>query len=310
MTRADAHVADDVALELDLRSEMPFVRSELELQQLLAIARHVEFRAGEHLFDAGSPIDRVYLVTDGEVEMVAAARPSWRLVGSGGVGFLDFMIGRPHGRTAIARRDVRALEIDAADYKEYLQDHIDLCTEVLGRLCTSLFDDMLASPVPALLLGRSQDPALSAVEPTLVDRLVILSRVRAFQRATVQALADLANAARFVRHAAGTSIATADARHDVISILVRGEVELCSSGAPPIRRGAVDLLCGVAELSSAPRRVSVRAVGDVDLLEIDREDLLDRMDEHFEVAQSLFAHLAAERESLHDLAASMTAPQT
>lgn len=50
-----------------------------------------------------------------------------------------------------------------------------------------------------------------------------------------------------------------------------------------------------------PRRVSVRGVTETVILQIDREELLDRMDEHFEVAQSLFAYVAGQREQLNNL---------
>lgn len=298
-------IADVVERELDLRAEMPFVQSEAQLHQLLAIAHYIDFSDGDRLFEQGAPIDRIFLITQGTVEMVAEGLPSWRLVGSGGVGFLDFMMGRPHARSAIARGEVRELEIDASDYREWMQDNIDLAQQVLAQLSTTIFDEILRSRDPAALLRRASEgtPISDGGDPTLVDRLLLLSRVPAFARASVQALANLAQNARVLRYAAGREILTAGVRYETLNVLIRGEVELHRLGAPPIRRGPCDLLSHIAELSTDPRRVSVRAVEEVLVLQIDREELLDRMDEHFEVAQSLFAHVASQRELLNDVAA-------
>lgn len=305
-----SHDSDDAAgeveRELDLRAEMPFVDSEAELTQLLTIARQVQFRAGDHLFELGAPIERLYFITSGDVELVMPGQPGWRMGGSSGVGFLDFMMGRCHSRTCIARGDVRALEIDAADYGEYMQDHVDMATRTLSELSEGLFDEILASSEPAAMLAQTAAPQGSGSNhggELLVERLLLLSRVPAFERASVQALANLAQKARVIHHAPGREIVTAGVRYDSISILIRGQVELGRVGHPPIRRGGIDLLCHVAELAAVPRRVSVRTVEACVVMRIDREELLDRMDEHFEVTRSLFAWVARERERLNNVSA-------
>lgn len=303
---SDLEPNDVVERELALRSEMPFVQTEAQLHQLLAIARHVDFHRGDHLFEAGAQIASIYLITAGDVELVAEGSPSWRFNGSGGVGFLDLMMMRPHSRTAIARSDVRTLEIDAADYREYMQDHSDVGHQVLSMLSSNLFDEMLAAHDRAALLHRPPDVDLlpGSEDPTLVDRLLLLSRVPAFSRATVQALANLAQHARVVRFAAGDVIATAGARSEVLSVLVHGQVELTKPGTPlSALRGPVDLVCDIAELSTVPRYLAARATQDSVVLQIDREELLDRLDEHFELTQSLFAHVASQRELFNNSAA-------
>ena len=301
----DDNPAEVVERELDLLARMPFVESEAELDQLLPIARHVDFVNGEHLFERGQPVDHIYLITQGKAELRAPGVPSWHVNDAGAVGFLDFLMERPYARTAIARGHVRALEIDAADYKEYLQDHVDFASQGLGVLAGDLFDEILASPDPAQLLARPPDlhPAGEHGGQTMVERLLLLSQVPAFSRASVQALANLAQRARVASYPAGREIITAGVRYDVISVLIRGQVELHHVGSAPIRRGPVDLLCHIAELTSVPRRVSVRAIEDTLVLRIDREELLDRMDEHFEVALSLYGHAARQRELLNNVTA-------
>ncbi|MEJ7603365.1 MAG: cyclic nucleotide-binding domain-containing protein [Kofleriaceae bacterium] len=291
--------------ELHLRSEMPFAQTDEQLQTLLGISRHVDFGDGEHLYERGTPSDRVFMLTSGVVEIVAENRPMWRITNSGTIGFLDFMMGKPHGRTATSRGPTRVLEIDAVVYLEYLQDNVEIIQNILSRLSGVLFEDMLGAS-PGQLVSRP-DPTPAEIESifeadafALVDRLLLLSRVPAFAHASVQALANLAHNARVERFAPGAVIATAGARTDRLSVLVRGAAELVRPGIAPIARGPIDLVCGVAELSTAPRSVTARATTESIVLQFEHEELLDRIDEHFELAQSLLAHVALQREMLND----------
>jgi CRP-like cAMP-binding protein len=302
----DDDASDIVQRELELRSEIPFAQSEAQLHQLLSIARNVEFETGDHLFERGAPVSNVYVVTSGDVEMVADGMPSWRFSGSGAIGFIDMSMNRPYARTAIARSEVRALEINADDYREYMQDS-EIGVSMLSRLSADLLGAILGSLDPAGLLHRPADPFPTApATATLVDRLLLLSRVPALSRASVQSLANLAQNAQVVRAAAGDTIALAGVRVDALSILVHGEVELIVPHTG-IRatRGPIDLLCDVAELSTAPRALTVRAGRDSLILRIDREELLDRFDEHFELVLSLLAYIGGQREQFNDMLAAI-----
>jgi CRP-like cAMP-binding protein len=295
--------ADVVARELDLRAGVPFVQSEAQLRQMLALARRVDFHPGQRLFERGTAIAHLYILQHGDVELAADSGPSWTVSGPGAIGFVDFMLGHAHARTATARTDVRALELDAADYREYLQDNVDVAHAMLTMISDRQMADLVASRHAAALLARPADAIAVAddTDPPLVDRLLLLTRVPAFARATVQALANLAHSAQIVRFAAGDVIAAAGARESKLSILIRGQVELAQPGSPLVAlRGPVDLVCYAAELSAAPRLLTARAVTASLVLQIEREELLDRLDEHFELGQSLLAYVAGQREALNN----------
>jgi CRP-like cAMP-binding protein len=303
----DDDASDMVQRELELGGANPFAPSEVQLKQLLAIARNVDFENGAHLFARGAPSSHVYLLISGDVELVADGMPSWRFSGSGAVGVIDMMMNRPYARTAIARGEVRTLEINADDYREYMQES-EIGPGILSHLSADVLDAIVGSLDPAQLLRRPADPSATA-EPattTLVDRLLLLSRVPAFSRASVQSLANLAQNARIVRAAAGNTLALAGAHVETLSILLHGEVELIvGHSGIVVARGPVDLVCDVAELSTAPRALTARVRQDALILQIDREELLDRLDEHFELLQSLFAYVAGKRERLNDMLAAI-----
>jgi CRP-like cAMP-binding protein len=293
---------DAVTRELDLRSGMMFVENERQLQQLLSIARAVEVRRGDRLFERGAPVSAVFLIMQGDVDLVAEAGPTWHFSGSGGIGFVDYMIGRPHARTAIARTHVRAVAIDAADYSEYMHDNVDLAHRAIARLGGMVIDDVVTTGDATVLARAPDDHAHpEGGEPTLIDRVVLLSRTPAFARAPVQALADLARSSGLARFSAGQVIAPAGTRSEVVSVLVRGQVELTAPGRGfTAIRGPIDLVGHAAELTDAPRLLAARAVRDSLVLQVHREDLLDGIDEHFELFQSLVAYVSRLREALND----------
>jgi CRP-like cAMP-binding protein len=292
-----------VERELDLRAETPFAETEAELHQLLAIARHADFDDGEHVFERNAPVASVFLVTQGEVELVLDGQPSWKFINSGGIGFLDLMIARPYSRTAIARGEVRTLEIDASDFRDYMQDHADACHRILSLLSGRMFEEMIASPAALGLLAGTPTAGTETDDPKLVDLLLLLQRVPAFSRATVQALANLAQSARVVKLAAGDVIAPAGKPSETLSILLRGEAELVHpDGRVHVRRKPIDFVAHVGELTVLPRPMTTRAAVDSIILQIDREELLDRLDEHFELVQSLFIHVAIHQEAFNDVA--------
>ena len=124
------NAADEVERELDVRSGLGLFESEAQLHQLLAIARQVDLLPGQVLFERGALVRNVYQLAHGELEMRAPGEPSWRVTERGTVGFLDFMLARPYARTAVAITASRILELDAADYRDYMEDNFDVGHQV------------------------------------------------------------------------------------------------------------------------------------------------------------------------------------
>lgn len=298
--------ADEVGRELDVRAGLGMFATENQLQQLLGIARQRDLAAGQVLFEAGSAVTHLYQLSEGALEMRAPGKPPWRVADTGTIAFVDFMLARPHARRAVAVTAARMLEIDAAAYREYIEDNFEVGHQIIAQFSEALVARMLASPEAAALLGRPQRTArrvvsYAKIEVSLVDRMVLLSRVPAFAGGTVQALANLALSAREVRYAAGELICGAGAPIDELSVLVDGEVELTHPRLDlRITRSPVDLVSHASELTTSTRPLTATAVRDSVVLQVDREELLDRIEEHFELALSMFTYLAGEQEQLND----------
>lgn len=300
---------DDVRHELDVRVGLGLGASEDQLNQLLSISRQVELAAGQVLFTRGAPVAKLYRLSSGIVELTAPPLPRWRVVDRGAIGFLDLMQGRPHARTATATAPARVLEIDAADYREYLEDNFDVCYRLIEQFAHALVAGLATSSDPAALLAQPEIAdarTFANVEIPVVERVLMLARLPMFRGASTQALADLAQRATEARHAPGEQIAETGA----VSVLVSGAVELALPDGTRIRRAGRGLLAHADELVAGARVFTAYAATPTVVLQLDREDFLDRMDEHFELASALFAYLATERDRLVHVIAGNTEWET
>ncbi len=270
-----------------------------QIAQLAQMARVVAFATGEPLCAAGGASERLYLLMEGEVEL----GPSRSSAGPGTLlGLLDALLGRRCTRAATARTEVRALEIHVDDYLAFLSDNIDLCQAMIADFAGALHRAVLAMPdAAALLAGGSGPPArmIRAGELAVIDRLQLLRRVPAFRRATVQALASLAAHAQVMPLAAGDELFAEGDPSDLVWIVARGRILLVrQEGTVRLHRGPGELVTHLAELAVGPRAFTATAATDSVLLRIHREDLLDRLEEHFELARSILGFLARERARL------------
>jgi CRP-like cAMP-binding protein len=228
--------------------------------------------------------------------------PTWRVDDRGAVGLIDFAIGRAHTRTAVAARPSQLLELDAADYRDYLEDNYEVGQRMLSQMSGSLVAAMIASPDLARFFARSTDHErrwVAEVEIPLVERLIIFSRMPAFLGTSMQALANLAQSAIERRFSAGDVIATAGTDPGTVSLLVEGTVELELPNGP-IRRSGRDFVAHLEELSFGPRLITATCATDSIVLQLDRDDLIDRIEEHFDLAMTLLAFAATEQERVND----------
>jgi CRP-like cAMP-binding protein len=302
--------ADEVERELDVRAGLGLFASEKQLQQLLGIARQFDIKAGQVLAERGSPMKSVFQLADGEIEMRGnPGEPVWKIENRGAVGFVDFMLGRPWSRTAVAVKASRVLELDAGAYRDYLEDNFEVGHQVIAQLGSRLMADILASDDAAGILGRTPPREGKRAldyqsEVPLVVRIMLLARVPAFSGGTIQALANLAQVAREVRYARGEVIAEAGSVSSELAVLVAGEVTLTHPTQDlSVTRHPVDLVAHASELATGPRPLRVVASEDSLVLQIDREELLDRVEEHFELAMSMFAYIATVTEQLNNATA-------
>ncbi len=309
--RAEVPAIDEGQRELDIRVGLGMFSSEAQLEQLLAIARQVDVQAGETLFARDAPVATLFQVMSGELEMHAPDKATWLVGGAGTAGFVDFMLGRRHRRTAITTTTTRLLELDATDYRDYLEDNFEVSYRIMAHLSAEITADAVARPESQHLLATPPAPrtrSFASVEIPMVERLIILSRMPVFAGASTQGLADLAQSATEDRLPAGAVLAAAGSRSGLVSLLVEGEVQLELPGGGHVTRAGRCLVAHAEELATAARLTTITARSPVIVLRLEREQLLDRLEEHFDLQLALFAFLAREQERLNDHAAASGQP--
>lgn len=298
--------------ELDIRLELGQFASPSQLEHLLSISRRVDVEPGHVLFKRGDPTHHVVQVMSGEVELRSPTSPTWTIADSGTAGMLDLMRSRLHARTGVATTPVRILEVDAEDYRDYLEDNFDVSLAILARLSSELAVQMTNSDHAARLyeiaITTGSHPRFGDVEIPIIERMMLLSRMEIFATASRQALATLGQRAAEGRFSPGDVIAAAGESPNVVTILVEGSVDLTAGGRLVAQRNGRGLLAHVEELSAAPRLTTATAATPVITLQVEREELLDRMEEHFDLALSLFHFLAEGQERMNDFLAAAGQP--
>lgn len=289
----DASRRDRIERELFVRAGLVADAAPSDIAQLIAITRTLELAPGQIVLREGARPTRVVAIIEGRVELSDGRR-----AGPGdALGALDALLRRPAAATATAVTAVRALEVPVSGYLEFLADHVELAMRVIELRALELHARLVSLDRPERSLGP---PRRALVPPGVVgglDRLLAMRRVPAFTGASLQAQVSLAVDATEHALPAGATVFRAGDPVSLVWVVARGSV-LLTSDTQRLLCGPGDLLEHYAALAGGRRRFTAAAAGDVLLLGIDREALLDRMEEHVDLVLALLGWLAQARETL------------
>lgn len=275
-----------------------------EAQQIAAAMRDVYFRRGQGLFAVGDPSGDVFFVVKGGVRMAAppgSAAPPWDFEAPAIVGALDSFLGRPRTRSAVATSETHALALASAEWLAVLEDNADFARESLLRLSGNLLrmhleipDDggFQAPPPPAP--GAALAAGLGFFEKTLA-----LREVPSLRAAGVQVTVRLVELATEIALGPGEALFREGDACDAIDAVASGVIEIDRS-APPLRAafGPGALVCGAAAIGVGRYPFGARARDGAVVIRLRRDDVLDVMEDHFELTRALLAAVNAERGEL------------
>src|SRR5690606_24271749 len=131
----------------------------------------------------------------------------------------------------------------------------------------------------------------------LVERVLTLRDVPTFARSSIQALVSLAPAAEELRLSAEQLMFRAGESYGALFVVAHGAIEL-ENKLPRrlLRFGPGSLLLGATAFGEVQHAYSARALAESVVLRLRIEDVFDVMEDHFDLARSVFADLAALRE--------------
>ena len=286
-----------VERELFLRSMTFDRRVSGAWNQLGNAMRDEFFGAGSFLYKEGSPADAIYFIVRGTVELIAPGIEPRELGSRSVVGIIDAQLERPHTRSALAKTDVEALVVSTDDWFEVFEDNFESTRSLILFLAAGLHELTLELPN-----GGFSDPDDAGPMPEpdplpLVERVLTLREVRMFERASIQALVSLAPVAVEVRVRKGELLFAPDQIQGEFLVVARGLVELERENPRLVARfGPASVVGGSAALGDAERFYSARALSDSVLLRIREEDFFDVMEDHFDLARSVLAFMAEQRD--------------
>lgn len=283
----------------------------------LAPRMHEEVvRAGTTLFRRGEAADRLFFIVRGRVELTQPGAKAWSFETGAVLGALDVFQDRPHARTAVALTEVQALVLEADDWFDVLEDNFEFTRNSIIHIASSLHALRLTLPPcagflvteskalsartrgAAALDGGHREAAEVEERPlNLVERIIAFRDVAAFKSAGIQALTTMAGLVEETRLDAGAQLYAQGDASPAIFVIVRGALEI-ERDEPAIRAsfGPGSLLAGLGSLGYLEQPYSARALAPSLMLKVDKEDLFDLLEIHFDMVRSVLAIMGRERE--------------
>jgi CRP-like cAMP-binding protein len=263
--------------------------------------QEVTIEAGQALYREGAPSDYIYFVIRGMVELQREGFAPRRMTDRSIVGILDASQERPYERTAMAVTDVEALVLRNDDRLDMLEDSFEYTREIILATAASLQQLSLELPSGGFSEPDTQGPAPEREALPVIERVLTLREVAAFDRASIQALVSLAAVADEIRVGQGDSLFRAGEVTGVFYVVARGLIELVRTAPPGSARfGPASIVGGIPALGDAERVYAGRALRDSVLLRIREVDFFDVLEDHFDLARSVLAFIASERVKVVD----------
>ncbi len=140
--------------------------------------------------------------------------------------------------------------------------------------------------LPVLCALTTAGLARMDTAPVRARELELLQQIPIFAPLTPPVLEQLAARLTPVQASAGDEIIRMGDHGDRFYIVDAGEVEILVDGKPPRREGVGEYFGEIALLRDVPRTATVRAVGDVSLYALDRDDFLPAVTGHADSSQA------------------------
>jgi len=256
-----------------------------ELAVLASVARPRRLAARELLAREGTAPNAIVLVLEGEVavrrrgDLVERARPG------SAIGVLEALARDPRGLECVAEEPALVLSVSLEDLEDVFEEVPSFLVRLVGwvgrlALQRDVYHSADVSRVhakPVVVPDRPLD---------LVERILHLRNCPAFAKATIDAVAALADVAGEVRVAPEDALWRRGSPSTSIFVIVAGELEVTLDGATHAMH-AGDLAGQLEAFASAPHPTDAVARSPLVALSIEREALFDTWEDHTDLGVEL-----------------------
>jgi CRP-like cAMP-binding protein len=262
------------------------------LSLLVEYAREELIAAGTVFQVAGAAVERVRVIVEGEVTATIPNGEPIRLGADTVVGVLEYFAGHAPA-TLEATTDVVVLSIPTDAIRGMLEDHFDVVVHIFRGLGRTLIRELRTSPT---LVARPDAPVLPPhvehAELDEIERILVLRSTMPFRHAGVDAIAALAETTHVQRYAPGDVLWRETDDASWLGIILHGIVE-CETPFRPgcfyFSESGTSAVGFLDALGDDKRWYEARAKTDVSVLTIQKDDLLDILEDHFDTALACFA---------------------
>ena len=173
-----------------------------DCDRLEALAKLDEFKAGQQILASGTPVEWLYLIASGSVEVRAGETVLATLKAGDIFGEMESFAEVPEGVRHVAREDTIVRVVPKNPLKQELKAHRSLATGLLSVYCRSISEKVRATnevaarlgppnvsrPPPATAAGGARPPHLSEQEAAWIQ--ILGTRVEVPAGSTVVAEGD------------------------------------------------------------------------------------------------------------------------
>jgi CRP-like cAMP-binding protein len=273
------------------------------MARLAAAMNDVYVKKGTTIYRQGDPSEHFHFLVTGEVRLEAPGQPSFVLGDESVIGIIDVMADRPRTRTAVATRDAHLLRLRGEDWLDMLEDNFEVARNTVIGVSMRVHD-LVLQLAPSGGFQHPIEGASAGGKLSLVEKILALREIAYFSRAGIQALASVAGLLEEVRFEPGAVLFEAsDAVAPFIFIVVSGTVGV-KRAQPQIAAsfGPGTIVAGHTAFTPEIHAYHAEALTRAVALRVRREDLFDRMEEHFDLARSVIVSAGLEMERLRLLA--------
>lgn len=263
------------------------------------VLRDLHAKRGTILFERGSTPKTAHFVVSGEVTYQGVDDEEDMTFGPGSlIGILDLNIGRPRARTAVISQDAHLLELPYDQWLEVLEDFPDYTSAARRTVAHGLHEVMLTL-APDGGVSSLPGPCAPSKDCEIVSRMVMLRRTRAFETASMQAVADIADRGEILRPEPGELLVRPGGKVRLF-MAMRGKVHVERRVTPILRAtfGPGQLVMHGAAFSNALADYAVVCGPNAAVFAVDQADIDDVSDDHFDVVKSVLRGMSTDRDQL------------
>ncbi|MEQ8976859.1 MAG: cyclic nucleotide-binding domain-containing protein [Deltaproteobacteria bacterium] len=272
----------------------PFFRAlpTRDLVPFAELASERSHRRGTAIVERSTAPRGFHVLVEGEAVM-RRRRLTVRRVGAGcPIGLLALLAREERDTEVVAVTPALTLSLDAAVFFGLLEERFDAFLHVLRATASQLvYERNVVGLARALRASRSRTNRGVDADDA-VDRFIGLRRAAPFGDDGLFGLWHLARRARTVTFERGDRLIAEGEPARTLFVLTDGDVEIDRDGRGLATLGAQDTLSAVELLAQEPRAYGAVANTSGAAIVVDREELFDVFEDHFELGTSFLARIS------------------